>query len=150
MEYGNLPARLFGASKTVKGSTIKRHDDGNMARPLPEYTAVLVNMQHGCKNGDSRYQVSTELNFTGCSHDEILKLAAESAIITWRRKVNFLNAASIDTLNNCRVDVKTDLIYSTRERITNVEKVSRLAVGSSDAEKREMIKAMQASMTDES
>ena len=132
MEYGNLPVRLFGDTKTQKGTTVIRDDE-----------LIKVNMQHGCKNGDHRYQVGTELDFTGCSDDEILRLAAESAIITWRRKVNFLNAASIDTLNNCRVDVKTDLIDSTRERITNVEKGKRLAAGMSDDEKAALILALQ-------
>jgi len=88
----------------------------------------------GGKDGDS-YQVKTTFDFKGLTLEKVYELAAEQALIVWRRKSGIGDANDLSGYDNQVVDVH-ELTSSTRGKKKDPMKVIESAFGKLDDDER--------------
>jgi len=78
-----------------------------------------------------RYNMESEFDFNNCSNDEILFLAASSVRITIQGKLRQMGDAALDVGTFAHVDVKSDVVDSTRspmsDDVRSIRAIARVA-----------------------
>ena len=91
-----------------------------------------------------RYQVESTFDFTGCTQEEILELAASSVRITIQGKLRAMGESALDPNAMRVVDVKRDVVETQRSVVDDTVKAIRAlmkATGMSSEKCVELINA---------
>lgn len=91
-----------------------------------------------------RYQVESVFDFSNCSAQEIMELAASSVRITIQGKLRAMGQGALNTSAFANVDVKKECIDSARSSADDFTKASRALGKLSDAEKQRLLAALSA------
>lgn len=98
-----------------------------------------------------RYALTSTLDFSACSPEEILELAARTCVIDlqrqWRVIANTKGSTATTVNPFQRVNVKTAIVDNSRKTASPVSKAANAVNKLSEAEKRALIAELTASMT---
>lgn len=97
-----------------------------------------------------RYALTSLLDFSACTQEEILEMAARTCIIDlqrqWRVLANTKGSTATTANPFARVNVKTAIVDAGRKSATPVSKAANAVNKLSDAEKKALIAELQAQM----
>lgn len=98
-----------------------------------------------------RYALTSTLDFSACSKEEILELAARTVIIDlqrqWRVLANTKGSTATTVNPFAKVNVKTSIVDAGRKSATPVSKAVNALNKLSDAEREAIIRELQAPST---
>jgi len=120
---------------TVKaGETVNRTKDIRLD-PVNGDTVQLGNVSKNDKTGQN-YKVNWTFNFGNCTQEEILDLAARSAVIAYRKHFRGVDENSIPDYAELVIDVHTDVIASERVKKSPTDQAKKI-LSAMSSEQRE-------------
>lgn len=118
--------------KVMKGEKVSR------STIVKGETVTMFNVSKNDKT-DCNYKVTWEFDFKDVSHDELLKLAAQSAVIAYRKNFRSVSEKSIPSFAHKTIDVKKDILARAKRGKSDQEKVESLITKLSDDEKAALV-----------
>lgn len=91
-----------------------------------------------------RYQVESVFDFSGCTQEEILELAAATVRIVVQSKLRAMGEGARNPNAYAKVDVKREVVETQRQAVDDYTKAVRQLGKLSDAEKQQLIAALAA------
>jgi hypothetical protein len=88
---------------------------------------------------DARYQVTTELDFSGVSKEQLMELAISSIRIMLQRNLRDMGLAALQQDVYTKVDVAKELLSKQRMSVDNFTKASRALQNLSPEEKKALM-----------
>lgn len=101
-------------------------------------TVRLCNVSNNAHTGQN-YKVDWTFNFADCSPEEILDLAARSAVIAYRKHFKGVKESEIESFEVKVINVKKDVIAGERVKKSPVAQVKSLLEGMGEDERKKVL-----------
>lgn len=118
----------------LKDMQVKKDESVSRQTVVSGETVRMFNVSKNDKTGHN-YKVNWTFDFSDVSHDELLKMAAQSAVIAYRKNFRGVAEDVIPNFAERTIDVKKDILTHTKRGKSDLEKAKDILDKLSDAEK---------------